>query len=249
MKKPVVVAVLAVFALGGCSKPAAQAASEAPAAPAASVVAVAQAGPPPTMADWTRALGSVYKEMQRKDEKDGITSFLAYFEFPPASKRIPRALAFGRRDAFRNLRFYTPGVQMEIDTSLETYISLRDGKLPVLVMKPFYFGPNGWLFMEQVAVMVDGEVVFTRDFRNYRVDTDQLPGGVTEQYDFIATPEDIEGLRKIHPDSKIVIRISGKKGYVTVDKFMTKQFHDNIQDALRMYDAITAALASHQLPG
>ena len=248
MKKPIVVAVLAVFALGGCSKPAAQAASESSGAPSASVVAGAQAAPPPTMADWTRALGSVYQEKRRKDEKDGVTSFLAYFEFPPASKRLPHALAFGRRDAFRNLRFYTPGVQMEIDTSLETYISLRDGKLPVMVMKPFYFGPNGWLFMEQVAVMVDGEVVFSRDFKNIRVDTDQLPGGVTEQYDFVATPDDIEGLRKIHPNSKIVIRISGKKGYVTVDKFMTGQFRDNIQDALRMYDAMTGALSSHQLP-
>jgi hypothetical protein len=243
MKTPIVVAVLAVFALGGCSKPVAQAASGSPAA------AVAPAAPPPTMADWTRALGSVYQEKQRKDEKDGVTSFLAYFEFPPASKRIPRALAFGKRDAFRNLRFYTPGVQLEIDTSLETYISLRDGKMPVLVMKPYYFGPNGWLFMEQVAVMVDGEVVFSRDFKNIRVDTDQLPGGVTERYDFVATPDDIEGLRKIHPDSKIVIRISGKKGYVTVDQFMTGQFRNNIQDALRMYDAMTAALSSHQMPG
>jgi len=254
MKKRVVVAVLAVFALGGCSKPAALAASGPPAAsaaPAASVVAVAQAAPPPTMADWTEALESLYKQTKRKDgEKDGVTSSFAHFNnFPDAAKRQPNAFAAEKRDAFRKVRFYTPGVQLEIDTSLETYISLRDGKLPVLVMKPYYFGPNGWLFMNQVAVMADGEVVLEREFKNLEVDTDQLPGGVTERYDFKATPEDIEGLRKIRPDSKIVIRISGKKGYVTVDKFMTGQFRDNIQDALRMYDAMTAALSPHQPPG
>ena len=251
--KSIVVAVLAVFALGACSKPTASAATAAPAsaptAPApAPVVAAIPAPPPPTMADWTAALNKLYVSTSEKDEGDGVTSFFANFGIPGQSKGEAHLTAFGKRDAFRNLRFYTPGIQMEIETSLEDYISLRDGKMPVLLIKPYFFGPNGWLFINHVAVMSDGEVIFERDFKDERVDTDQLPGGVEERHIFIATPEDIAGLRKIRPDSKVVIRITGKKGYVTVNKRWTASFQANILDTIQIYDLMTAALTPHLPP-
>ncbi|SAL67570.1 hypothetical protein AWB69_07789 [Caballeronia udeis] len=236
-------AALTALALGACSKPTAPAS-----ALAAPVIAIAAVAPPPTMADWTSALSTVYKESDRKDEHDGVTNFFCVFGLPGSEKGATHLVAFGKRDAFRKLRFYTPGIQLEATTSLETYLSLKDGGTPILFLKPYYFGPDGWLFMQHVAVMADGDVIFERDFKDARVDHDQLPGGVTERYNFIATPADIEGLRKIHPDTKLVIRLSGKKGYVTVDKMMTSQFRANIQDSLKIYDAMTASLSSHIPP-
>jgi hypothetical protein len=201
------------------------------------------------MSDWTAALETLYVSTSKKDEGDGVTSFFANFGVPGQSRGEEHLTAFGKRDAFRNLRFYTPGIQMEIETSLGEYISLRDGKLPVLFLKPYFFGPNGWLFMNHVAVMSDGEVVFEHDFKNEHVDTDQLPGGVEERYTFIATQETISGLRKIRPDSKVMIRITGKRGYVMVNKRWTASFQSNILDTLQVYDLMTAALGSRLPPG
>ncbi|MEX3983958.1 hypothetical protein AB4Y45_33775 [Paraburkholderia sp. EG287A] len=254
MMKSIVVAVLAVFALGSCSKPAANAATAA-ASPAASIPATASvaaappATPPATMADWTAALEKLYTSSSTKDEGDGVTSFFSNFGIPGQSKGEAHLVAFGKRDTFRNLRFYTPGIQLEIETSLEDYISLRDGKLPALLIKPYFFGENGWLFINQVAVMADGEIVFQRDFKDEHVDTDILPGGVQERYTFLATPEDIAGLRKIRPDSKVLIRITGKKGYVMVNKREASAFRANIIDSLQIYDLMTAALKPHLPPG
>jgi hypothetical protein len=250
--KSTVVAVFALFALGACSKSVtsgAVAATPAASAPAAvSAAAVPNPVAPATMAEWTEALEKLYTASGKKDEGDGITSFFSNFGVAGQSKGETHVTAFGKRDAFRKLRFYTPGIQLEAGTSLEDYISLRDGKLPVLFLKPYYFGPNGWLFINHVAVMSDGEVVFERDFKEEHVDTDILPGGVQERYSFIATPEDIAGLRKIRPDSKVLIRITGKKGYVMVDKFETMAFKENILDTLQIYDLMTTALIPHQPP-
>jgi hypothetical protein len=241
--KLILAAALTALALGACSKPTAPAAFAPPAVPVIAVFPVAP--PPPTMTDWTTALSTVYKESDRKDEHDGVTSFFCVFGVPGSEKGATHLVAFGKRDAFRKLRFYTPGIQLEVTTSLETYLSLKDGGTPIVFLKPYYFGPDGWLFMQHVAVMADGEVIFERDFKDGPVDHDQLPGGVTERYNFIATPADIESLRKIHPDTKLVIRFSGKKGYVTVNKLMTSEFRANIQDSLKIYDAMTAVLSSH----
>ena len=245
--KSLVVTVLAVFALGACSKPAANAATAT--APGASAPAPVPVAPSATMVDWTAALDKLYVASSKKDEGDGVTSFFSNFGVPGQTKGETHLTAFGKRDAFRNLRFYTPGIQLEIGTSLEEYISLRDGKLPVLLIKPYFFGPSGWLFINHVAVMADGEVVFERDFQNEHVDTDILPGGVEERYTFLATPDDIAGLRKIRPDSKVLIRITGRKGYVMVDKRGTAAFQSNILDSLQIYDLMTAALTPHLPPG
>jgi hypothetical protein len=250
--KSIVVAVLAVFAVGACSKPAATAATAAaPAAsaPAPAPVVASPVAPSATMTDWTAALEKLYVSSSKKDEGDGVTSFFSNFGSPGQSKGEAHLTAFGKRDAFRNLRFYTPGIQLEIETSLENYISLRDGKLPVLLIKPYFFGPNGWLFINHVAVMADGEVIFERDFKDEHVDTDQLPGGVEERYTFIASPEDIAALRKIRPDSRLLIRITGKKGYVMVNKQWTSTFQSSILDSLQIYDLMTAALKPHLPPG
>jgi hypothetical protein len=97
--------------------------------------------------------------------------------------------------------------------------------------------------------MADGEVIFERDFKDEHVDTDQLPGGVEERYTFIASPEDIAALRKIRPDSRLLIRITGKKGYVMVNKQWTSTFQSSILDSLQIYDLMTAALKPHLPPG
>ncbi|MEM5314197.1 hypothetical protein [Paraburkholderia sp. JHI869] len=250
--KSIIFAAAAAVTFSACSKPSATAASRAPVAASVAAPAVASmpASPVPTMSDWNAALSKLYVVSSKKDEGDGITSFFASFRVLAASdsKRKSHLIAFGKRDGFRKLDFYSTGIPMDLGTSLENYISLPDGALPVLFLKPYFFSSKGWLFMNHVAVMVDGDVVFEHDFSNQHLDTDQLPGGVEESYSFMATPQDIDALRKVRPDSKVLIRITGKKGYVTVEKMQTRTFISNIVDAIQLFDLMTAALKDHQPP-
>jgi len=204
-----------------------------------------------TMDEWTSAILSAYKENQTKNKGEGVTEFMAVF----GSKENKNfALAFGERDGFRKLRIYQAGLPMKIGTSVKTYVSVPDGKTPILFIAPYYWG-HSWLFMKKLLIMVDGNIIFERDFELKTVNRGVEGVGVAESYDLAATEQDIDTLRKIRPESNVLIRISGDKGYVNlIGKNKRKEidaieeFQRDIVSSILMYDAIGKAIEGHIPP-
>ncbi|NKI72358.1 hypothetical protein GN109_23305 [Collimonas pratensis] len=243
--KKILPVVMAFLALAGCSKTDAVVEEAkttiAPTAPTAPIAQVA------TMEEWTIALKSSYKEGNVEDKGDGITEFTAFFQNP--DNKEERAFTFGTRDGFRKLRFYKPGIPMPILTALKTYVSVPDGKKPVLFLSPYFWSDNGWLFMNKVSIMVDGEIVLEHDLSNSDVQRDAGRGEVEEIAHFVADDNDILALRKINKNSKVLIRFSGTKGYKNLQRETKKggnavdTFKMDIVDALYAYDSLSKAVA------
>ncbi|MDO3517747.1 hypothetical protein [Ralstonia pseudosolanacearum] len=226
-----------IFMLSACNK---QASTEVKAV--ASVVEAAKPkAPPATPEDWRKALESSYGTYSVRDEGDGVQSFMACFEPTPDRKNKCGFVAFGKRDAFRKLRFYETGIPMRIGSGISTYVSLKDNGSPKLLLAPYIFRDN-WIFMNKVAIMVDGDVILERDLELTSSDRQVFPGGVQEDCDFVATEDQIHALRKIKPDSKVLIRITGKKGYMTLTKSDTSTVKSKIIEVLRVYDTILEAV-------
>ncbi|ODV43099.1 hypothetical protein AWV79_20310 [Cupriavidus sp. UYMMa02A] len=170
--------------------------------------------------------------LNAKEDGDGVESFMACFEPTSDQKKKCGFVAFGKRDAFRKLRFFETGIPMMIGSGIATYVSLKDNEAPVLFLRPFIFR-NSWLFMNKVAIMVNGDVILEQEL-NVEGDHEIFPGGVQEHNDFIATADQIQALRKIKPDSRIIVRVTGKKGYITLNNSETSDVKNRVIEVLRV---------------
>ena len=65
---------------------------------------------------------------------------------------------------------------------------------------------------------------------------------MTEIQHFIASKEEIEALRRIVKAKKVLIRITGSKGYVMVKPRETDGFIMEVKTTLATYDALNRAL-------
>jgi hypothetical protein len=215
--------------------------------PANVIASVNHTKAPPKVAtpeEWKSALMSTYEEKQVEEKGDGITKFMAKFNIPNGG---PNSLAFGERDAFRKLRFYSMGLPMQISTGVKAYISVKDNQRPVLFLQPYYWGHN-WIFMQKIAVLVDGEIALEHECGN--PDRDVHGVGVEEKCDFILSSSEIDALRKITSSSKVSVRLTGTKGYVNVGRDgynPLKDFIRDIQSGIAIYDLIDSAV-KNKLP-
>jgi hypothetical protein len=66
--------------------------------------------------------------------------------------------------------------------------------------------------------------------------------------DLVATPTQIEALRKIKPESKVLIRMTGDKAYRNLDKKDVDSFKDSVALLLFIYDTIQKAVAGKTIP-
>jgi hypothetical protein len=234
-----------LFALEACNQQASTSSTTAAATPSVPtpVKPMKVTAPVVTPEDWKKALEASYRKDFAKDGKDGVEEFVACFEPNPNPKSKQKCgyIAFGKRDAFRKLRFYETGIPMMIGDGVSTYVSLEDNGNPVLFLAPYIFGDH-WMFMNKMAIMVDGDVILEHDLNQKNCDREVLPGGVQERCDFIATDLEIENLRKIKAESKVLIRISGEKGYMTLSGRDTSDVKKKIIEVLHVYGTIQAAV-------
>jgi hypothetical protein len=202
---------------------------------------------PATMGEWKAALLSTYEEAYVEDKGDGITEFIAKFQ-----KDGKLLLMFSKRDAFKKMRVYTCFDSSSLDSTIggyiKSYVGVLDGNRASFVMQPTYFGKDGWLFMNKVAIMVDGEVVLEKEIPSSEVERDAESWGVNEVYTFLTDQEDIAALRKVSEKSAVSIRLTGTKGYVSANKDVVAKFKRDMACGLYVYDAINNALASHIPP-
>lgn len=196
--------------------------------------------PLPTPEEWRAAFESSFTAKSVTDEGDGVTTFSACFN--DESSRCEN-FSFGKRDAFRKVWHFIPGLfsSSAVGNYLVSYIAVPQNGAPNILLAPVTFSTDTLLGIERVAIMVDGEVVMEQDIPPGSVKREDYPAGVKERADFIASEEQIDALRKIRPDSAIIVRISGRRSYTTVDQDKLEGMRDEIINLLAIYDRISAA--------
>lgn len=204
---------------------------------------------PATMDEWNAALYDILVEESAEDKGGGVTEFLACFRTPEG---VSCGTNWGRRDAFKRVRFFSTGLRGSIGSVitapyLKSYISLPDGKLPIIFLSPVYTG-DSWIFMNEVAVMVDGQVVLEKDLDNLSVRRESGVDYVDESYQFSLSEDELKEFRNITRDSNVLIRLTGERGYVMVDPADVDFIKQDIADLIHIYDLLTAALKDHIPP-
>lgn len=227
-----------LFFLVGCSKePEGPVATAAPSAPVASPTSKNTATPE----DWKKALESTYTISGIKNKSDGVTTFLACFNKDDGKCFAPM---FAHRDAFRKRRFFK-GMVTNVgwpNSFVGSYLSIGDNEKPILLLAPQFFGENGWLFMEKISFLLDGEPLFEREFEGLNVNRESNKWGVEERIDFVASDAELAALRKIKADSNLLIRLTGKKGYANLPKDAVKLVKGEVETLVLVYDKMSAAL-------
>ena len=115
--------------------------------------------------------------------------------------------------------------------------------MPGFVLRPKFLG-DSWLFMESIAILADGVVVFEKQMSDVKRDT--ITRGrveVAETGGFVLTSSEIQAIRSMSDAKTVVIRLSGQKGYVTLKKDQVKQVRDDLKTLLEIYDQLGTSLS------
>lgn len=263
MKRTVLLTTI-LLALAGCNQQQASAPSTAthaapPAAP------IPPQPPKPTPEAWRAAFDSSFHIIGKtEDAGDGVFKFTACFDpVAPTDMKNCNVGAFAEKDGFRKLWIFTPRYSsvfsnifvMGGDSYVSSYVSVRENKAPKILLSPHYAGSE-WLFVTSFAVMVDGDVVLEQTFSQPGdVKTHVGSGYVEESSDFVLSDQQVAALRKIQPGSKVIIRITGKNGYVSIDSSKSKKlfnsalFTSDIKETLAIHDAIDANTHGKKIVG
>lgn len=210
----------------------------------------------PTVEDWNLALRSTYKELELVKKGDGTSTFyICFIEGDRCDKSFEIS---GERDDFRKLRFFNTlyGRSLELlnsdysskaESYVDGYVALKECHLPSYVLKVKYHAKRGLLFMQRIAVMADGVVVLDKDVSHEEISSGVTQYGATEVFQFVLNETELAGIRKAANTKDVVIRITGRTKFVTVNSSNTKAFKDDLQTGLWAYDKFNSAL-KHAIP-
>ena len=208
--------------------------------------------PPPApikKSDWESAIGRTYEKNKINIDKEGVVEFEACFQKTEDGKNCSE-FAYGKYDAFRHLTSFTP-VNSEIADAaiwkyLHSYVALIDCKRPRVLLSPHYFTKEGWLFMDKVSVLADGELLLEHKFTSTEVDRDNNTWGIDERAHWVASNNDLSALKRIASAKVIIVRLSGAKGYVTVAEKDISRIKEDFKSVLAIYGTLDAAAASKE---
>ena len=220
---------------------------------------VAPAPPPKpsyTEEQWKKDYLTTYTSSNLKDEGDGMTSFMACF--PIAEKECGYRF-MGLKDGFRKVEQLTPTLTAFHHTYIK-YAKKSSGgmvdmrvvtapcKRAILALNP-KLHVKTWLFMNKVAFMADGDVVYERSVDSQRVDRDVVSDGVVESWTFIVQDSDHPQLEKFAQAKSKLIRLSGDKGYNSPSAETVDIFAKDVLTAMAAVNAINKVLTDAGGPG
>ena len=199
--------------------------------------------PPPAGNSFRAVLARLYTETSTEDTGEGSITFLSTF---PGSGASGIDAAFGKRDGFRKITFFTSVASTfgkYSPEALTMYLSVSDCKLPVLFMRPRVFR-NSWIFLNRVSILADADLVLDRPVEaEDKPSREVYPGGVEETVDFALTERQIAELRKLTSATKVNVRITGSKGYVSLTAKEAASFKDDMAGSIRIYDTVSRMVA------
>lgn len=231
----------AFIALGGCGKQNGEGHSK------ETIKPPAQAATPEkqaTIAQWRQSIEATFTKNNSKSDDEGVESFNACF-VKDATDACAVSLS-GKRDAFRKLQHFTEPIMdkaaiYSAEPAIRAYIALRDCKSPNVFINSIYRG-SSWIFMNRIAVMAGGEVVLDREIGS--TDTDNGARWVLEDGSIVLTGDEITAIRAVPTSEKVIVRLTGKKGYETLDKKHTDAFKQGLAKVLTAYDSLERASTS-----
>jgi hypothetical protein len=242
MRELVIATLVAGVVISGCNKQSDDTSNTQTQPPKVEIVQPPK--PPFDAAMWKTAFRSTFEERSLKASDDGTAEYGACFKSPEQEKCN---FFFGKRDGFRKIdHLISPNTSLNnianLYTNIRIYISAKECNQPNILIEPVVNKKGGWIFMEKVAFMVDGDVVLEKSFEHTAVDRDQDYPAIRERATFIADQSEIEALRKFVSGKNHIIRITGKNSYMTVEKQRTADFVSDAQSTLTATDKINDAL-------
>lgn len=245
MRKLILLAAVAgCMMLAGCGQ------QDTPAT-ASSATAAPPSAPPPiartfTRNDWVSTFESTFSMKKPTQDGEGITEYLACFQEDSSKRSGCSLFAFGRTDAFNKLSSLTTAHSRfadvaDINTFVKVVVVAIECQSPKLVLMPRFNAKGGWLFMDRVAILADGELALEHSFENHDVSRDNGYSWVSEKATWITDEKDMRGIQAILAAKKTIGRVSGSKGYVTIKKDLQDGFIDDLRDAVSIMGRLTAA--------
>lgn len=246
------VPLIAIAALQGCGKQ--EAVAETAAKPQ-EVVAAPPPKPAYTVEDWRRDFSSAFVQSNEKTDSEGITNYRACFV--PSGEKCEIFLS-GMKDGFRKVDHLTPPATAWHETSvkyttksgaviIDMRVVAQQCMEAVAVLNPTLHAKS-WLFMNKVAFMSDGDVVYEQDAPSQGVKRDTDDGRVMENWSFKIEPVDYEKLQKFAAAKSQVIRVTGDKGYTTLSKDSVDIFSKDVVAMIKATNLINEALLKNGGP-
>lgn len=195
--------------------------------------------------DWKRDFSSVFEERGAKINEDGVKSYAACFD-PGEGKKCGIGFS-GRGDGFRKVEYLTPIMTSlsgigDVITIIDMHIAARACNPAVALISPSFNSTNGWIFMNKIAFMADGEVVYEKSIEGSDVRRDNEGRWVHERASIKLEEDDFSRLQKFSQAKTKIIRITGEKGYHTVGKNEVNTFASEINGLVSAMNRINDAL-------
>lgn len=177
--------------------------------------------------DWLAAVAATHVKVNVRSGDDGVTEYLACFDKERAPDCDLRLSA--RVDAFRRLHFFDAPLAAwnasdPEKSGMRAYLSVPDCEVPKVFFAPVFRARNSWLFINRVSIMADGKIVLDRDFANNKVDREVVYQRLTETVQLLLDSNEINAIRGMPDAADVTIRLTGEKGYITLDKKVAKDF-------------------------
>ncbi len=197
-----------------------------------------------TKKEWKTVVESSYVATQTKEAGEGVTEFMACFA---GDEKPCSAMTFGSIDAFSKVhRFVTINSKIknigDIYKFVKVSVAAIECQAPRLILSAVYNSKGGWLFLSKAAFLADSELVMEENFPATEVKRDQEDGWVKESASWIANTENLTALKRLTEAKVVIIRFTGDKGYVTLDKDRTSDFIEDARTALKVLTAIEPPL-------
>lgn len=201
--------------------------------------------------DWKRDFQSAFEASEKKTDSDGITSYRACFEFKEGKCVYSYS---GMKDGFRKVDHMTPpgtafhefDVKYDSRSRGRAFVDMRVVapmcKEALVVLNPTLYAKE-WLFMNAIAFMADGDVVYefeAPDANSIKRDVDG--NRIIENWTFVLGNSEYDRLRKFASAESKIIRITGQKGYMTLPKETVDVFAKDIVSVINAADTINEKL-------
>lgn len=243
MRSAIILALALTVALSACQKQEDLTSSKA--APTAANAPPTPPAPKATVADWRAAVEQSFTINNLTTDSGGVSDFGACFE---GTKEKCTIKVLGSRDPFRKLRHFVPFQTKMAETLNKTYlgsyVALLDCDAPSLFLQPRFASKRSWIFMNAISIMADGELVFEKNFSDRKISRETTNPGVEEVYNFIASEEEVNSLRKVVSADSVIIRITGEKAYATVEKKDAEASKEDLAKMLKVFDKLDSATKS-----
>lgn len=207
---------------------------------------------PYTSSDWERDFSSTFVASKKDSDGEGISSYKACFGESDGKCDISMS---GRRDAFRKVDQLTPvltvwqkyAVRLADKGRSASFVDLRvvapNCREAVVVLNPT-LNASKWLFMDKIGFMGDGVLLYEKNADHQAVSRDVDGVRVWESWSFKLEQEDYEKIAQFSSAKEKVIRLTGEKGYFTMEKDSVDVFGKEIPEAIKVANKINDALKS-----